>query len=232
MRFQKHIKIEGIVVCKTGLHIGGSGGQIEIGSIVDLSLIKHPLFDEPYIPGSSLKGKLRSLLESKQTNYQWKKRRVDGKEEIYKDVTETEPCGCAECMICRVFGPHKNTGHKLGPSRLLVRDACLTPKWEEKFRQLRAEGNPFYEEKTENIINRMTSVAEHPRTQERVPAGAEFEFRIVLRVFEGDDEERMTQLIGEGLKMLQDDYLGGSGSRGYGEVELRNLKRDGQSWTL
>jgi len=196
--------IRGTITCETGLRIGGSQESIEIGGMEN-PIIRHPITDEPYIPGSSLKGKIRSLLELK-----------------YGRVSPTgEPCGCGQCIICQVFGPHKNPHHKLGPTRILVRDASLTEEsraWLEKARE--DKGLFFAEVKTENIINRLTGVAEHPRILERVPAGTVFDFEIAVRLFEDDDEDQIMSLIKEGLDLLQEDYLGSSGSRGYGKVRL------------
>ncbi len=223
LKLNKHIHLSGIIHCLTGLRIGAGQDDIEIGGMEN-PVIRHPLTKLPYIPGSSLKGKMRSLLEYKYCA-----------EEVAKDG---QPCGCAkeDCPVCVVFGAHTKPENKtkLGPTRVIVRDAVLTKDSVKELDKLQEAGLQYAEVKAENIIDRRTGVAAGKglRSQERVPAGAEFEFRIVLRVFEEDDEERMTQLIGEGLKMLQDDYLGGSGSRGYGEVELRNLKRDEQPWTL
>lgn len=196
--------IKGIITCETGLRIGGSQESIEIGGMEN-PILRHPITDEPYIPGSSLKGKVRSLLELK-----------------HGRVSPTgEPCGCGQCPICRVFGPHKNPRHELGPTRILVRDAALTDKSKTWLEKAREDKGLFYAEvKTENIVNRLTGTAEHPRTLERVPAGTAFDFEIAVRLFEDDDKEQIMSLIEEGLDLLQEDYLGSSGSRGYGKVSL------------
>jgi len=220
MLLQKHVKVTATLLCKTGLHIGSSSAKMEIGT-VDLPIIKHPLSDEPYIPGSSLKGKLRSLLETQQKNYKVVREPSTGPRKVQ---TETDPCGCGECLVCKVFGPHKNVLHNLGPTRLLVRDALLSQDSKDLFRRAVEGGGSPIEEKTENIINRKTGTAEHPRTQERIPAGSKFDFRASIRIFEGDKEEEIKTFLQKGLQLLQDDYLGGSGSRGYGEVELRDIK--------
>jgi CRISPR-associated protein Csm3 len=111
MKIMCYKKITGEIECVTGLHIGGSADQIEIGG-VDLPIIKHPISGEPYIPGSSLKGKMRSQLEKR----------------LGKVGEKGDPCRCGkpECLVCRVFGAHMNTRHDLGSSRLLVRDAGLS----------------------------------------------------------------------------------------------------------
>lgn len=216
MRLKKHIVIEGIIKCETGLHIGGSTEAMEIGG-VDLPIIKHPISKEPYIPGSSLKGKMRSELEKK-----------------YNKTINGEPCGCGniDCPICKIFGPHKNTKHTLGPTRILVRDCQLNNKSKEEYNKLLKEkGLDYIEKKTENIIDRMKGIALHPRTQERVPSGAEFNLDITLQVFDTDDENKMEEIISEGLSLVQKSYLGGSGSRGYGKIKFYSLKIDGQTWT-
>lgn len=201
-------RIVGTLTCQTGLRIGGSKDEIDAGG-VDGPIIRHAITRLPYVPGSSIKGKMRSLLEHK-----------------YGKVTSSgEPCGCgkADCMVCRVFGPHKNVRHSLGPTRILVRDADLTPEsqaWLEKARK--ESGLDYAEVKTENWVNRRTGVAGDGglRTQERVPAGAQFAFEIAVRIFDDDNAEKIMAFIEEGLKLLQEDYLGSSGSRGYGKVKL------------
>lgn len=201
-----HKIITGTLTCETGLRIGGSKDDIQIGGM-DNPIIRDPVTNLPYLPGSSIKGKTRALLELK-----------------HGRVAENgEPCGCGACDICRVFGPHKNVRHNLGPTRILVRDARLTGEWEEKLRHMQEEKGLLYAEvKTENIVNRLTGVAADRglRTQERVPAGTQFDFEISVRIFDDDDEARILALIQEGLQLLQHDYLGGSGSRGYGKVRL------------
>ena len=55
-------KLEGTITLKTGLHIGAGDTEMRIGG-TDNPVVKNPLDNRPYIPGSSLKGKIRSLLE-------------------------------------------------------------------------------------------------------------------------------------------------------------------------
>src|SRR6185436_8580682 len=132
-----------------------------------------------------------------------------------------EPCECGKCMICRVFGAHKNTRHELGPTRALFRDATLTDESRKWLMDAQTSKGIFFTEvKTENMINRNIGVAEHPRTQERVPAGAKFNFEISVRIFDSDNEEEILGFVKDGLELLQQDYLGASGSRGYGKVKL------------
>ncbi len=211
----KHVKVTAILECKTGLRVGGSKEELEIGG-TDNPIIRHPITKLPYIPGSSIKGKMRSLLE-----YRYDK-------VLINDKGIGVPCGCAQgdCLVCTVFGPHLKQTHNLGPSRLLVRDATLTPESVKSLQKMQEEGLLFAEVKRENIIDRKTGIAAKGglRTQERIPAGTTFQLRMSVRVFKDDPEQKVLSFIKEGLQLLQDDYLGGSGSRGYGEVELKDIK--------
>lgn len=198
LQLQKHVPIRGTITCLTGLRIGGTKEDIEIGGM-DNPVIRHPVTREPYVPGSSLKGKLRSVLEYRYCSDQIQAR--------------GEPCGCAResCLVCRLFGPHKNVRHLLGPTRLLVRDAHLIDK---------GDGRDWVEAKSENMIDRRTGVATNPRPTERVAAGTQFSFEMSVRVFEGDDPAEMLATIREGLTLIENDYLGAAGSRGYGKVKF------------
>lgn len=205
-------KITGKIVVKTGLHIGAGNDKVEIGGM-DNPIIRNPLTREPYIPGSSIKGKMRSLME-------WKLDKLK--------ITGGKVCSCggSDCEICRVFGS-ANTGSEgakeRGPTRLIVRDAVLTKEWQEKFKV----GKALIEEKSENFLNRITADAT-PRQIERVVPGVEFNFEIMYRVIDtGDngatDEKYFKEVVLEGLKLLENDYLGGGGSRGNGQIEFKDL---------
>jgi CRISPR-associated protein Csm3 len=217
MKINAYRRISGQIECITGLHIGGSADQIDIGG-VDLPIIKHPVTGEPYIPGSSLKGKMRSQLE--------KKIGINDK---------GEPCGCGNqhCLICTIFGAHKNTRHNLGPTRILVRDAQLSNESKVEYTDMmKAKGTSYIEKKVENVVNRKTGTAEHPRSQERVPSGAKFDFEIVLQLYDTDDETAIVDFVKKGLKDVETTYLGGFGSRGSGQVKFIGLELEGQSFTL
>jgi CRISPR-associated protein Csm3 len=198
---------EGKMVCLSGLHIGAGKDAIEIGG-VDATIIKHPITQMPYVPGSSLKGRMRSLLEKK-----------DGKVN-----NSGEPCGCGtkNCRICTVFGAHKNMASQAGPTRMIVRDAKLSQDTEKEYKkQIDDASKAFLEAKSENIIDRNIGTAKHPRTLERVPEGAEFDVEFVIQVYEGDDVNLLDQTLQEGLALVAQTFLGGSGSRGYGKVEFK-----------
>lgn len=196
--------LRGTLTCLSGLRIGGSKESIEIGGLEN-TIIRHPITDLPYIPGSSIKGKMRSLLEQR-----------------YGIVEDNgEPSRSGTHIVCRVFGPHKNVNHTLGPTRILVRDANLTDESRKWLEAANKDKGVFYAEvKTENLVNRKTGTAEHPRTLERVPADTKFDFEIAVRIFDGDNEIEILNLVKEGLNLLQQDYLGSSGSRGYGKIAL------------
>lgn len=214
--------IKGKILVKTGLHIGSGNEKVEIGGM-DNPIIRNPLTREPYIPGSSIKGKMRSLVE-------WKLGKVlPGPDERRKVGT---PCNCgkADCPICRVFGSANNSKSKdenaelRGPTRLIVRDATLSKEFADDFKN----GKAIVEEKNENAINRITAEA-MPRPIERVVPGVTFDFEIAYRVIDtGDngktDEENFESVVKTGLKLLQEDYLGGGGSRGNGQIEFTQMK--------
>lgn len=212
-------RITATLVLHSGLHIGAGKDAIEIGGL-DLPVVKHPFTQEPYIPGSSLKGKLRSLLE-------WALNRVESNGDVWGSNKSGQYH--ADDPILRAFG----TTHKQwrgGPTRLLVRDAFLERTWADS---IRGQGLAFTEEKMEVSIDRIQGKAKDGglRRIERVPAGARFELDMVFKVFDwnGDggktDRDCLNRVL-EGLKLLERDALGGSGSRGYGRVRVENLKVD------
>ena len=210
---------------ESGLHIGAGDSEIHIGGI-DNSVVKHPISGEPYIPGSSLKGKIRSLLE-------WKSGRVQenplGKKEYEQSTGEQQT---AVKHILQLFGISGDTGNdeagkkfrqEIRHTRLAFWDCPL----DETYAQEQRDNDRLYTEaKSENRINRISGTAEHPRQTERVPAGARFTFRLSLKTYDGDDDSLRHTLL-QGLKLLEWDSLGGSGSRGYGKVRFDDLKLDG-----
>ncbi len=206
MKLKKVVTISGKIECKTGLCIKGSNSDLNIGG-ADSEVIKNPLTGEPYIPGSSIKGKMRSQLEKKYP---------------IAPKKEGQPCGCGQkdCMICTVFGAHRNPNASCAPVRIIVRDAPLSKETLELLRNRDFEKGNFLELKGENSINRKSGTAEAPRFIERVPAGAKFDFKILIQIFEGDNEDKLVAFVEEGLAEIENSYLGGSGSRGYGEVEF------------
>lgn len=212
MKLIGYKKIEGFIEIVSGLHIGGSTSMIEIGG-KDNPVIKHPITKEPYIPGSSLKGKMRSLLE-------WKlgKLNTDPQSRDFGEVHKW--CGNKACPICVIFGTSADDA-ALGPTRLIVRDGVLSPgyKKEQKDKNMTWTVLDLTEDKYENTINRITARA-NPRNFERVVSGTEFSFNISYRVFEnGEDDktdEALFKYVIDGLRLIEKDALGGAGSRGAG----------------
>jgi len=194
-----------------GLRIGGNPASLEHGGNVDFPLVRNPINGEPYIPGSSLKGKVRAMLE-----------KVEGK------TREGDPCNCGrkDCLVCTIFGAHKRPQAETSPTRILVRDAPLTPESRERFRELQAEGKSLIEEKAENPVDRDKGTAEHPRWQERVWE-ADFQMEILLHVYEGDEPVKMLEFARRGLGLVQEiGALGAGGSRGSGQVRFENISVD------
>lgn len=189
----------------TGLHIGGSTDTFDIGG-ADSTVIKNPLTHEPYIPGSSIKGKLRSLLTQKYG-------KVSLKNKDPEMVLEKDEIRC-------LFEP-VSTSDDLKVSRCIFRDAYLTDESKEELQKNLGLGT-FTEIKAENSIDLLKGTAANPRFIERVPRGAKFSGEIVLQIYEGDDAERLKEVVNEALKMLELNYLGGSGTRGYGRVEIHS----------
>jgi len=206
----EYVEIKKTLICKTGLHIGGSKDDIEIGGL-DNPIIRDPMTKLPYIPGSSLKGKLRSILEYKES----------------KVSERGDPHGCMDprCLICTVFGAHGNIRRETGPTRIIVRDALLSEKSKQQLIEGLESGSLYTGLKQEVSINRRTGKASQagPRTMEFVPAGTAFILNIALRIFDGDDKHQFTKFVEDGLNDLGKDYLGGSGTRGYGWVEVKDL---------
>ena len=198
-QLNKKIKINTTLELLTGLHIGGSGDNVEIGGI-DNPVIKLATRDnQPYIPGSSLKGKMRCLLEQIAGSA-----KVGGNGEINN-----------------LFGFSQTNQ----PSKLIVRDAMLTDTSAKRLRDCENLDMPYTEGKWENVINRVNGTAEHPRQTERIPAGVSFDVEFVINVWDDDkDEKKLVELLEKGINVLENDYLGGSGSRGYGQVKFGDLK--------
>jgi len=206
-------EIKATILLKSGLHIGGSKDEIKIGGIDD-PVIKNPLTNEPYIPGSSLKGKIRSLLE-----WQFGTMTNEGKP---TDITKNS--SDIAMKIAKLFGNGStikdiNIAKELGPTRVSFNDCQLLNKTE------LLEKNALTEEKVEVNINRLTgnvSKGNAPRHMERVPAKAKFDFSVTLLEFENDSD--LESLLILGMKLLELTNLGGSGSRGYGKIEFLDIK--------
>jgi len=220
-KFVKNLIITAKMELVTGLHIGGIKETVEIGGIDNPVIIgwknNKPI---PMVPGSSLKGKIRSLLDLKYAE-EIKNEPSQGFVQIGSSYIKYKNTG-KSALIPEVFGVGaKESENVFNRTRLIIRDAYPTDetiKWWEKNEDI-LRGT---EVKAENTVNRITSAA-NPRFFERVPAGSVFGVEIVVSLYEGDKENEILELVFEGLRLLQDNYLGGSGSRGYGKVRFKEV---------
>ncbi len=216
----KEIKlISGVIILKTGLHIGAGSDEIHIGGI-DNPVVKDPLTGWPYIPGSSLKGKIRTLLE-------WSTGRID------KHNGKPWATSDGDDPIARIFGNGSvKENYDGGPTRTSFSDCFIV---ENKAKEMIEKG-ALTEEKIEVSINRVKGTAISPRRMERVPAGAEFEFKISYKIYDmgdnGQKDEENIKLLLMGMKLLEYDALGGSGSRGYGRIKFDKVTINGESVDL
>jgi CRISPR-associated protein Csm3 len=222
--YQLHEKIflRGTLTTLTGLVIGGTDTALCIGGL-NKTVIRDPATGKPYLPGSSIKGKIRSLLELSEG-------RIGG---YAGSLVQHGPCLHPDADGAALCGTaiDKTSGEKLKvspdrqrPSPLIVRDAHLLPGQQFKYADL-----GFTHTKTEVCIDRITAKA-NPRTLERVPPGARFQLELVLNIFREQGEtdaalaartKRLLGLVFKGLRLLQDDCLGANGSRGSGQVHVQ-----------
>lgn len=203
----KIVKLTGTIELLSGLHIGGGDDTMKIGGI-DNGVIKDVNTDKPYIPGSSLKGKMRSLLEwhigvvGIGDGSPFNSKLLDNA--IFSDETKKME---AQTLL-KLFGDKEGA---FGMTRINVGDCALSQT---------SSDMVLSEAKYENVINRQKGTAEHPRQTERVPAGVMFDFDIRIKVLEEDDETKLIAMVKQGFELIESDYLGGSGSRGYGRVKF------------
>ena len=200
--------IKGTTKLITGLHIGTSGDFSAIGA-VDTIVIRDSVTNKPMIPGSSLKGKMRYLLARTKYNSSLET----------KEIKEEDEC------IKRLFG----SSDPIITSRLQFQDSLLSDKSIEDFKEFEFD-LPYTEIKYENTIDRIKGVA-NPRQLERVPAGSEFDFKVVYNVEKIEDFEEDMKNILLMMDVLEDDYLGGHGTRGYGRIKFKNLSLELKTYT-
>jgi CRISPR-associated protein Csm3 len=207
IKLKKKIVYTGTITLKTGLHIGGTNAALNIGG-PDKFVVRNPISNIPYIPGSSLKGKMRSLIEI-----------ANG------ETNNGKPSNDPNSKAGKLFGI-SGDNESSQASRLIVRDADL----DTESADFNNTDLPYTESKTEVAIDRVTAKA-NPRTFERVPAGAKFKLNMILNVFETDDEDILKATLKQAIDLLHDDYLGGHGSRGYGQVKIELDTEDGEDRT-
>ncbi|MDY6135275.1 type III-A CRISPR-associated RAMP protein Csm3 [Campylobacter lanienae] len=210
----KIITLSGQIEILSGLHIGGGDDTMKIGGI-DSGVIKDINTNKPYIPGSSIKGKMRSLLE-------WNNRLVvyGSGQPFSSNLLEKIPEKDRKSAInlLKIFGDVKN---EFGITRVSFSDCFISQD---------SQNLKLSEAKYENVIDRQKGTVSNPRQIERVPAGVKFDFSLKLKIFDeqnhpfDDDENELKDMIDKGIKLLENDYLGGSGSRGYGRVKFIDLR--------
>ncbi|NWF67233.1 MAG: type III-A CRISPR-associated RAMP protein Csm3 [Campylobacterales bacterium] len=207
----KIVKIEGQIELLSGLHIGGGDDVMRIGGI-DNPVIKDINSNKPYIPGSSLKGKMRSLLEwyyglvGVSGGDVFSSKFLDEKK--YPQITQNK--AKAELLL-KIFGDSGDKSEDFGITRISVGDCKLSKE---------SENLKHTEAKYENVIDRKSGTASNPRQTERVPAGVKFDFDIRVKILNDDNKEDFLKAICTALKLVEYDYLGGNGSRGYGRVKF------------
>lgn len=225
MKLDKIAKLTGTIELVSGLHIGSGNTEMHIGG-TDNPVIKNPVNNQPYIPGSSLKGKMRSLME-------WHAGTVsisDGKPLGIKHIGELNGNREQGIEILRLFGyaptgtnDNESLVKEIGPTRLAFWDCELDSDW---VKEMGKKNLLLTETKMENTIDRIKGTAENPRNTERVPAGASFNFQLTLKVIDGED---LLEPVLRGLKLVELSGLGGSISRGYGKLVFKNLMLDDES---
>jgi CRISPR-associated protein Csm3 len=258
------LRLTSIILVETGLHIGGGGENLNIGGL-DKPVIRDPITRYPYLPGSSIKGKLRSILErllnkpinrkGSRDTYRYESDDLeDGYTEI--DGQDIPYQGSRHCQLSRIFGSTGGTGSgaktwiktsivkaqsleengtktingesytstkgRNAPARLIVRDSHLLPDSATKLKKIDT-GLYMTEWKFENGLDRITAAA-NPRQLERVPAGSEFRFELVYTVEDANQAIEDLKNLAIAIAILEDDALGGHGSRGYGKVKFHNFQ--------
>ncbi len=239
MYLDQYEEITGVIHCVSGVRIGGNSNVIEIGTI-DNPIIRNPLTNHPYLPGSSLKGKMRSSLElslragtvpsvALPLPQLETRRDRDGK-------PETAPCACGKCVICKLFGSGK-TETTNEPSRLLFRDCPLTEESAEILATAAKNSGVFFAEVKPGVrMNRATNTVAKGAffNFERVPEGIEFKFELVIRLYGDLDSEQARRdyrkVIAFGLRLIEKEGIGGKISAGYGKVRFGNMKWGDQAF--
>jgi len=217
MKLIKICEYKGTIVLKSGLHIGSGNMEMHIGG-TDSPVIMHPHTREPYIPGSSIKGKTRSLLELESGFMAFTKGAPLSPKALDKAAdSEMKAKGEAIVTFFGAGGSELDEENGFGPTRVSFADCYLNADWKQQAKQNRW---PLTEVKSENSINRVQGVAQHPRFIERVPEGTIFDFTVSFKVLHEGEEERFETLLFKGLKLIEMDALGGSGSRGYGRIQF------------
>ena len=198
------------IECESGLRIGAGNTAVDIGGI-DAPVIKDPVTKLPYIPGSSIKGKMRS-------QYEWlmhSNKLIANRGKVISDI---------ETDVARVYGTTNSDNRQSGPETIIISRGIFANAYLKNTEYLSERlGKGLYTEvKAENSIDRLTSRAV-PRFFEQVPRGAEFEGEIIVTIFSEKEREEVLGVIKTSMQLLRDSYLGGGGSRGSGRVKFTKI---------
>lgn len=209
MGIKKIIEFNGTMTIKSGVHIGGNGNGTKVGGC-DNPVIRNPLTNAPYIPGSSVKGALRSCAE-KMSAYAGK-------------IRNGKPCGCGQetCMVCKLFGAHMNMRATSGEPRLIIRDMNLSPDFIDRVMESGGSRSDIIETKASTMIDRSTNTAAGSslRNMERVAAGAVFDCSFSIKVMDKDNEVELINFFKKCLSIVEATGIGGKVTSGSGQVEF------------
>ncbi|MGA9056756.1 MAG: type III-A CRISPR-associated RAMP protein Csm3 [Terriglobia bacterium] len=242
MYLDKHEEITGTIHCLSGVRVGGNNNVIEIGAL-DNPIIRNPISNLPYLPGSSIKGKMRSSLELSLRpgaplaltlpGPTMKPVERDGRPIV---PTQLNPCSCGRCVICKLFGSG-DPKRTFEPSRLIFRDCLLTQRSLKELEDAAGSSGVFFAEIKPGVrMNRATNTVASGAffNFERVPEGTEFNFELVLRLYgdldNGDARADYRKVIAFGLRLVEKEGIGGKISAGYGKVQFRDPKWNGEPW--
>lgn len=206
MKMKKLIVIEGTMTAVNGIHIGGNNDGTKVGGC-DNPVIRNPLTNEPYIPGSSIKGVMRSTMEK------------------YMDKHNNgKPCGCgdANCIVCKLFGAHMNTRARSGEPRLMIRDMGIDEAFKKDMMDSGIGFNDIIEIKASTMVDRSTNTAANGslRNVERVAAGTKFKCEFVLKIFEGDNEKELMDAIKKNIETISILGIGAKTTSGSGQIKF------------
>lgn len=206
MKLKKLVIVSGTMTAVEGIHIGGNNEGTKVGGC-DNPVIRNPLTGKPYIPGSSIKGVMRSTMEK-----------------IEDKSRNGKPCGCGDpkCMVCKLFGAHMNMRANSGEPRLLIRDMEIDPDFEQELLDSGANYSDIIEIKTSTMVDRSTNTAASGslRNVERVAAGTKFKCEFAFKVFEGDNEKAMMDAVKNVIGAIEVLGIGSKTTAGCGQVKF------------
>lgn len=209
MSIKKYLKFTGTMKLLSDTRIGGSTDETKVGGC-DNPVIKNSITGEPYIPGSSLKGVMRCIEESR-PSYAAK-------------IKMGKPCGCGDsnCMVCKIFGAHMNTNPKSGIPRLQVHNMYINQEFKDSLLRSGEVLTSVVDTKTSTMIDRSTGMAARNslRNMEVISAGVVFDVQFVLKVLDTDDEAALIKELQFILNRIEVQGIGSKTSSGCGQVEF------------